>query len=131
MKQSGICVGWHGGWPAALLGVLATLAGCAAADRQSVADFDRHRYSQLVQSYARPGVIFFDVAYPPQYPRDSLEGEDARLGWLAGWMKLRGLCPAGYDVQQRRPFDYLEDNPAGYAERWEVACRAAPPAPAG
>lgn len=100
----------------------AMLAACAAAPRKNT-DFDRHRYSQLVQSYARPDQIFFDVAYPPDYPRDDLAAEDARFRWLATWLELRRLCPGGHDVARRRPFGYLEDNPAGFAERWEVACR--------
>jgi hypothetical protein len=111
------------------LGLAAGLAGCSSSAQKN-ADFDRHRFSQLVQPYGQPERLFFDVRYPPEYPQDDLAAEEARFRWLATWLTLRKMCPAGHDVVRRRPFDYLEDNPAGFTERWEIACRA-PQRPAG
>lgn len=107
-----------------LLGLALAAAGCAASGPKTT-DFDRHRYSQLAQPEGPSGPVFFDVTYSADYPRDDPQAETARLAWLSGWLKLRRLCPAGFDVVSRRPFDYLEDNPARHDERWEVACRQA------
>lgn len=109
-------------------GVLAVLGACTAAGPGPNADFDRHRFSRLVQPYERPEALYFDVSYPAEYPRDDLDAEAARLQWLSTWLKSRNMCPAGYDIARRRPFDYLEDNPGRYAERWEIACKAVPAA---
>lgn len=106
-----------------LLGTAISLvAGCTAALDQS-ADFDRHRYSQMVQPYNKPGVIYFDVKFGTDYPADTPAADKAREQWLASWLAQRGLCPGGFDVVARRAFDYLEDNPAGYDQRWEIRCR--------
>jgi hypothetical protein len=102
--------------------MLGWLAGCASPLDKS-ADFDRHRHSQLIQPVSRPGVIYFDVRFNPDFPADEPFADTARERWLATWLEIRGLCPAGYEVSRRRPFDYLEDNPRGYDQRWEIACR--------
>jgi len=108
----------------ALLGAaISLMIGCTAALEQS-ADFDRHRYSQLVQPHNKPGTIYFDVRFGSEFPADTPAGDAARSRWLAAWLKQRALCPDGFDVVVRRPFAYLEDNPAGYDQRWEVRCRA-------
>jgi hypothetical protein len=99
------------------------LAGCAGALDKSV-DFDRHRYSQLVQPFDRPNEIYFDVIFAADFPADDPAADQSRAAWLDGWLKQRRLCPAGYEVLNRRPFDYLEDNPAGYQQRWEIRCVA-------
>jgi hypothetical protein len=107
----------------AMLVVTSALFGCTDVIEKSE-DFDRHRFSGLTMPYDRPGTIYFDVKFNVDFPADSPEAEAVRMRWLAGWLKQRGLCPAGFDVTKRRPFDYLEDNPRGYQERWEVTCRA-------
>ena len=99
------------------------LAGCAGALEKSV-DFDRHRYSQLVQPFDRPNEIYFDVIFGADFPADDPAADQSRAAWLDAWLKQRRLCPAGYEVVNRRPFDYLEDNPAGYQQRWEIRCLA-------
>ena len=99
------------------------LTACSGIDKS--ADFDRHRYSQLTTPRDRPGVAYFDVIFPPEYPADDPVAEAARLSWLKVWLAQRSLCPGGFEVAQRRPFDYLEDNPRGYQQRWDVACRTA------
>ncbi len=113
---------------AALLGsvVIGLSAGCTAALDRS-ADFDRHRYSQLVQPFNKAGTIYFDVRFAADFPARDPAGDAARDVWLKDWLAQRRLCPDGYDVVERRPFDYLEDNPAGYDERWEIRCRVPVP----
>jgi hypothetical protein len=123
--------GRPGRWCALLAGVWVILAavGCSTPGPR-VTDFDRHRYSQLVEPPGESGTLYFDVRFSAEYPRDDPSADTVRLAWLDGWLKLRRICPAGSDVVRRRPFDFLEDNPARYDERWEIACRPAA-APAG
>lgn len=104
------------------------LAGCASLDKavDKSQDFDRHRYSRLVQPYDHPDRIYFDIAFSPDFPADAPAADAARMAWLEAWLEQRRLCAAGHEVAVRRPFDFLEDNPAGYQQRWEIRCRAAP-----
>jgi len=101
---------------------LLVLAGCAADVLDKSADFDRHRYSRLVQPYDKPDKIYFDVLFSGDYPADDPVAEAARMDWLQAWLTQRRLCASGHEVALRRPFDYLEDNPAGYQQRWEIRC---------
>ena len=50
-----------------------------------------------------------------------------RMQWLEGWLERRGLCVHGYEVLERRAFDFLEHNPARYDLRYKVQCTVAPP----
>lgn len=99
------------------------LTACAGIEKS--ADFDRHRYSQLTTPRDRPGVIYFDLIFPAEYPADVPAADAARMRWLDTWLAQRGLCPEGFEVSGRRAFEYLEDNPRGHQQRWEVVCRAA------
>lgn len=111
-----------------LLGMLA--AGCAGSPEMS-ADFDRHRYSRLVRPVEAPDRIWFDVMFPAAYPEGDAAADAVRQDWLEAWLAQRRLCPAGHEVVKRRPFEYLEDNPGGYRQRWEIRCTApATPPPA-
>jgi hypothetical protein len=114
---------------AAYVGLLPLLAGCTDILEKS-ADFDRHRYSQFSLAPDKPGIMYFDVMNAADFPLDDPAAEVARQAWLAGWLKQRQLCPAGHDVVEQRPFDYLEDNPAHYDQRYVVRCKAAPTGPA-
>ena len=109
-----------------ILFLILLAAGCASVDRvvDESQDYDRHRYSRLVQPFNHPEKIYFDVAFPTDFPADDPAAEAARMAWLKGWLKQRRLCDAGYEVTVRRPFDFLEDNPAGYQQRWEIRCLA-------
>lgn len=98
------------------------VAGCAADALDKSADFDRHRYSRVVQAFDQPDKIYFDVSFGADYPADDPAAEKARMAWLDAWLEQRRLCPSGHEVGVRRPFDYLEDNPAGYQQRWEIHC---------
>ncbi|MCC5795351.1 MAG: hypothetical protein JJT85_11540 [Chromatiales bacterium] len=107
---------------ATLASLLALLLGaCATMDDTS--DFDRHRYSQLVQPFSQAGVLFFDVTYTAAYPEDDPAAEQARMQWLAAWLRSRGACSAGFEIIERRPFEYLEDNPRRHDQRYELRCR--------
>ncbi len=101
------------------------LAGCAGSALDKSEDFDRHRYSRLIQPYERPGQIYFDVIFSTTYPSGDAAADQVRTRWLEAWLAQRRLCAEGHEVALRRPFEYLEDNPAGYQERWEVRCRPA------
>lgn len=105
--------------------IVASLLLPACSGIEKSADFDRHRYSQLTIPRDRPGVIYFDVIFPPEFPADDPAADAARMRWLGTWLAQRNLCPDGFDVTKRRAFDYLEDNPRGYQQRWEVTCRSA------
>lgn len=109
---------------APIMAPLVLLAGCAADVLDKSADFDRHRNSRVVQPFDKPDKIYFDVRFSPEYPADDPAADEARMIWLEGWLKQRQLCAAGHEVASRRSFDYLEDNPAGYQQRWEIRCLA-------
>lgn len=118
------------GWPGMLATAFLALAAAACSTpAPKTRDFDRHRFSQLVQPPGSGGALYFDVTFSPEYPRDDPAADAVRLAWLDGWLKVRRLCPAGREVVNRRPFDFLEDNPARHDERWEIAClpSAVPP----
>lgn len=104
------------------------LAGCAANVLDKSADFDRHRYSRIVQPFDKPDKIYFDVLFSADFPADDPAAEVTRMTWLDAWLEQRRLCAAGHEVALRRPFDYLEDNPAGYTQRWEIRCVVSPAA---
>lgn len=102
------------------------LAGCAGLDTGE--GFDRHRYSRLFQPGDAPDKIYFDVRFSVDFPVDQPAAEATRMAWLKVWLEQRHLCPFGETVVERRPFAYLEDNPALYQQRWTVQCRPDPSA---
>ena len=106
------------------LALCGLLAGACTSNVHHSPDFERHRHSQLVQPVARPDVIFFDVVFSSTYPAGDPAADAVRESWLDAWLRQRRLCGSGHEVAVRRPFDYLEDNPGRYQERWEVRCRA-------
>ena len=111
-----------------ILILAALIAGCASLDKavDKSQDFDRHRYSRLVQPFDHPDRIYFDVTFSADFPADDPAADAARMTWLEAWLEQRHLCAGGHEVAIRRPFDFLEDNPAGYQQRWEIRCPAAP-----
>jgi len=103
----------------------ALLAGCASF--QESPDYVRHRYSQLSEPFDRSDVLYFDVMFDPNYPDDDPAAEAKRMEWLSDWLEQRKMCPDGYEIQKRRPFDMLEHNPARYDIRYEIKCRIPSP----
>ncbi len=86
-------------------------------------DFVRHRHSQLIEPYDRNDVVYFDVMFDPNYPDDDPVAEAKRMEWLSAWLEQLHMCPDGYEIVKRRPFDMLENNPARYDMRYEVKCK--------
>jgi hypothetical protein len=66
----------------------------------------------------------------PEYPDNNEAAEAARMQWLTDWLATRKICVNGYTILERRPFDYMENNPARYDLRYKVQCAVAPPVPA-
>ena len=116
--------------------IAVAVAACSPSQslRNSVsnsADYDRHRMSRLVMPMDGVGeqdTIIFEATISPTYPADDPAAEELRMSWLASWLEVRKLCPDGYEILERRPFDSLEYNPARHDLRYEVRCKAATPA---
>jgi len=118
--------GRSAGWRVAFVcGTVATLAACQSIHESK--DFERHRYSQLSEPYDRNDVIYFDVKFDANYPDQDPAAEKIRMGWLEAWLEQRKMCGDGYEIDKRRPFDMMEDNPARYDMRYEVKCKVAVP----
>lgn len=107
----------------AAAGIALLLASCT--DIHQSKDFERHRFSQLVVPYDRNDVVYFDVTFSPDMPDDNDAAEARRMEWLQSWLGARNLCPTGYDILERRPFDFLEDNPGRHDLRYVVSCTSA------
>ena len=52
---------------------------------------------------------------------------EQRMEWLEGWLEVRKLCANGYEILERRPFEFLEHNPAQYDLRYKVQCKVVAP----
>ena len=89
-------------------------------------DFERHRYSQVVEPYNRKDVMYFDVTLSAEFPDNDKAAEAIRMEWLEGWLELRKMCSEGFEILARRDFDMMEDNPARHDVRYEFKCRAGP-----
>jgi len=103
--------------------MLAALAGCESIHKSK--DFERHRYSQLSEPYDRNDVIYFDVKFDVNYPDENPAAEKVRMEWLQAWLDQVKMCGDGYEIDKRRPFDMMENNPARYDMRYEVKCKIA------
>jgi hypothetical protein len=112
--------------PALGLAVALLLQLSACADIHESEDFERHRNSQLTTPYDRNDVFYFDVILSPEVPDGDPVAEQRRMAWLEGWLEARKLCPAGYEIKDRRPFGTLEDNPGRYDLRYVVGCKVEP-----
>lgn len=85
-------------------------------------DFDRHSLSQLSKPMDGGDYYWFDVKLTPEYPADSEAAEAVRMEWLSAWLETRKTCTNGYEILERREFDFLEHNPAQYDLRYKVRC---------
>ena len=94
-------------------------------------DFYRHSYSQLSTPMSgEGGYYWFDVKLTPEFPDNNDAAEAVRMQWLEEWLAIRKTCLPGFEVLERRPFDFLEHNPGQYDLRYKVTCLVVPPAPA-
>ncbi len=101
---------------------LALLTACATMHQSP--DYTRHRLSALTIPYDRDNLLYFDVVINAQYPSDDPVAENTRMEWLAAWLKPRRMCPDGFEIIQRREFDFIEHNPGRYDFRYEVRCQS-------
>jgi hypothetical protein len=105
----------------AALGIGLCLTGCTAFVDPT--DFNRHRYSDITIPRDRIDLFYFDVTTVAEFPADDPQAEAERLKWLSGWMRQRQMCPSGHEVLKKRPFEFIEDNPAHRDVRYEVRCK--------
>lgn len=88
-------------------------------------DYERHSNSRISNPLAGGDYIWFDVKLTPALPLDNEMAERQRQIWLQSWLTQRKLCPAGYEIVERRPFEFLEHNPAHMDLRYKVRCLVA------
>lgn len=105
------------------------LAGCA--QMHDSEDFRRHTMSRISQPHGGGDFFWFDVKITPALPLENEAAEQQRQIWLQTWLVQRGMCPDGYEVVERRPFEFLEDNPARLDIRYKVQCIVPLPEQAG
>ena len=98
------------------------LAGsCVAFDTPET--YDQHRLSDITMPREGGDNFYFDVSVTAEFPDSDAAAEAARMKWLTEWLKLRHMCPTGYEIVKKRRFDYMEDNPAHRDLRYEVRCK--------
>lgn len=85
-------------------------------------DYERHTNSRISQPLDGGDYYWYDVKVTPAMPLDSEAAETKRQLWLQTWLQQRRLCPAGYEVDERREFEFLEHNPAQMDIRYKVRC---------
>jgi hypothetical protein len=85
-------------------------------------DFERHTLSQLSAPLEGGDFYWFDVKLTAEMPADNDVAEARRMAWLASWMAARSACGQAYEVLERRPFAFLEHNPARFDLRYKVRC---------
>jgi hypothetical protein len=96
--------------------------GCGPSIHDSK-DFVRHSLSQLSTPTGGGDFMWFDVKLTPEYPNDNPISEAKRMEWLQDWLEVRKLCANGYEILERRPFEFLEHNPGQYDLRYKVQCK--------
>ncbi len=109
--------------------VAAVLAGCQQM-HESV-DYERHSLSRLSMPLSGENFFWFDVRLTPEYPLESEAAETRRQMWLQLWLLQRGICPFGYEILERRPFEFQEYNPEQMDIRYKVSCLTSEPVATG
>lgn len=104
--------------------MLLLLSGCLSVHQSE--DFTRHTLSQLSSPLDQSDYFWFDVKITPELPDKSEAAEARRMEWLSAWLNAHKLCAAGYEIDERRPFEFLEHNPARYDLRYKVRCKVPP-----
>ncbi len=64
----------------------------------------------------------FEARTSATYPADNPQAEQTRMQWLADWLEIRGMCPAGVDILERVHSGSAADR-FGYDLRYELRCR--------
>jgi len=112
-----------------ILSVLLVLSGsCVTTACQQMhdsPDYERHVNSRLTTPMDGGDYIWFDVKLSASMPLEDETAEARRQVWLQTWLLQRKLCPNGYEVLERRPFEFLEYNPEQLDLRYKVSCLAA------
>lgn len=116
-------------YPALVLWLLTVLVGgCTEVNMHDSRDFERHTLSQLSVPLEGGDFYWFDVKLTAAMPADNAAAEAQRMAWLASWMTARSPCGQSWEVLERRPFDFLEHNPAHFDLRYKVRCTPVMPA---
>ena len=97
------------------------LAACGPSIHDSK-DFERHSLSQLSAPRDGGDFVWFDVKLTPEYPEKNDLAEQKRMQWLEDWLAVRKMCANGYEILERRKFEFLEHNPGQYDLRYKVQC---------
>lgn len=108
-----------------LIALALLIAGCERMHDNR--DFERHANSRISNPIGGGDYVWFDVKLTPSLPLENELAEQQRLIWLQSWLKGRHLCPAGHEVVERRPFEFLEHNPEHMDLRYKVRCLVADP----
>jgi hypothetical protein len=103
-----------------MLAAISMTAGCQ--QMHESADYERHRQSRISQPLAGGDFYWFDVKVTAALPLENDAAEQQRQIWLQTWLLQRKLCPAGYEILERRPFEFQEHNPAQLDIRYKVRC---------
>ena len=103
-----------------MLAATSMVAGCQQLHES--ADYERHTQSRISQPLAGGDFYWFDVKVTPALPLESDPAEQQRQIWLQTWLLQQKLCPAGYEILERRPFEFQEHNPAQLDIRYKVRC---------
>jgi hypothetical protein len=121
------CSGMRGLFAAAILIASSVLLSACSTSIHDSADYYRHSLSQLSTPMGGGDFMWFDVKLTPEYPDNNEAAETVRMQWLTAWLANRKMCMNGYDVIERREFEFLEHNPAQYDLRYKVQCEVVVP----
>ena len=105
---------------------LILLSACSTSIHDS-ADYYRHSLSQLSTPMGGGDYMWFDVKLTPEDPDNNEAAEQMRMQWLTSWLENRKMCMNGYEILERREFEFLEHNPAQYDLRYKVQCKVVVP----
>lgn len=105
---------------AGLLAALLAVTGCDTLHDNR--DYERHSNSRISKPLSGGDFLWFDVRLTPAMPLDSEAAEQKRQIWLQTWLVQRKFCPSGYEILERRPFEFLEHNPERLDLRYKVRC---------
>jgi hypothetical protein len=100
---------------------LLLLSGCQNSMHDS-SDYNRHTYSRITNPLDGGAYLWFDVKITATMPGDDEQVNAQHMLWLEAWLSQRKLCPHGYEILEKRPFEFLEHNPARLDLRYKVSC---------